>query len=329
MVDRDDIREMVSKIDLLEYASQSFQFTKRSGDNWFCSCPLHIDKTPSLSINEKENYFYCFSCGVHGDLIDWMRTFEGLSFNQAVEKVSQITGIEVKEHKRCESLRFYKQIRSAINKQNKKKDRIYLREDSYNKYLQKPPIEWLQEGISEEAIKRFNIRIDENANRIVYPVYDANFRYICPKGRTRFKNYKEMGINKYINYSKIGTTDFFVGMKENHEAILKSNKIIIFEGIKSVMKAYDWGYDYCVSAETSTLNDEQIKVLIKMAVKDVTIAFDSDVDITKIIESTKMLRRFTKVYIIKDKNGLLGEKEAPVDRGRSVFEKLLDERVEL
>ena len=182
-------------------------------------------------------------------------------------------------------------------------------------------------------MKIFNIRIDNEANRIIYPVYDKEFRLIGFKGRTRYENYKAIGIQKYMNYTKIGTTDFFVGMKEQYEKINQLKKVIIFEGIKSVMKAYDWGYDYTLAAETSCLNDEQIKILIQMGIKDITIAFDSDVDIKKIRESTTMLRKFANVFILRDRrfirDRLLGEKEAPVDRGREIFETLLAERRKL
>jgi len=32
------------------------------------SCPLHSDTSPSLKIYEKTQSFYCFSCGIHGDI---------------------------------------------------------------------------------------------------------------------------------------------------------------------------------------------------------------------------------------------------------------------
>ena len=34
--------------------------------NMIC-CPFHDDRTPSMKLNE--DYFYCFGCGVHGDVI--------------------------------------------------------------------------------------------------------------------------------------------------------------------------------------------------------------------------------------------------------------------
>ena len=39
------------------------ELTNRS---FFC-CPAHNDKKPSASINEKENYWHCFSCGCGGN----------------------------------------------------------------------------------------------------------------------------------------------------------------------------------------------------------------------------------------------------------------------
>ena len=34
--------------------------------NMIC-CPFHADRTPSMKLNE--DYFYCFGCGAHGDVI--------------------------------------------------------------------------------------------------------------------------------------------------------------------------------------------------------------------------------------------------------------------
>ena len=96
------------------------------------------------------------------------------------------------------------------------------------------------------------------------------------------------------------------------------------------MKAYGWGRDYSLSAETSYLNESQVKILIKLGIKDVTIAFDADVPMKKILDCTQLLRKFTNVYVIQDrrqkKDKLLGEKDSPVDRGKEIFEVLLSER---
>lgn len=332
--DSEALTELCQQVDLLEYASESMDFDKRGFDSYATHCPRHEDKTPSLFITPSKNLFYCQSCHCGGNLLNWLMTFEDLSFNDAVEKVGKLVGTDIRHLKQCSSLKVFQSLKRTLVPQNEGKvSREILAQSELDKFKKEYPQEWIDEGINPAVMDVFNIRIDERANRIVYPVYDKNFNLIGFKGRTRYDNYKLLRIQKYMNYTKIGTVDFFVGMKEQYEKITAIKKVIIFEGIKSVMKAYDWGYDYCLAAETSCLNEDQVKILIQMGIKDVTIAFDSDVDFTKVLESTETLRKFTNVYIIADRkyihNKLLGEKESPVDRGREIFETLLSERRKL
>ena len=201
--------------------------------------------------------------------------------------------------------------------------------DYLDKFSDEIPEEWLAEDMTEEALKTYNIRIDHNANRIVYPVFDSNNNFIGVKGRTRVKAYKELGLSKYMNYQKINTVDYFQGWQQAMQNNPKS--LIIFEGVKSCMKAYGWGITNTVAAETSNLSDGQVQLLIKHGFHEIVIAWDSDQTFKSIVTNPKiqMLKRFTIVSIIKDNNNLLGEKEAPVDKGERVFRELLDRRVQI
>lgn len=332
--DFEALREICSQIDLLDYAGQSMDFRRKGADSYAAHCPRHIDKTASLFITPSKNQFHCFSCGVSGSILQWLMIFEGMSFNDAIDKIGYLSGYDMSKLKQCTALKFYKSLQRLSSKpENKTSERTYLPESDLEQFSKELPKEWIDEGIAPDVMQRFNIRIDEKSNRIIYPIYDSEYKLIGFKGRTRFDNYKDMGLQKYINYTKIGTTDFFVGMKENHSAIEKNKSVIIFEGIKSVMKACGWGYENTVAAETSCLNKEQIKLLIKMGIREVNLAFDSDVATDKTIKSINGLKRFTNVFIIQDRKNkdrkLLGEKEAPVDRGREVFETLLNERIRI
>ena len=96
-----------------------------------------------------------------------------------------------------------------------------------------------------------------------------------------------------------------------------------------MMKIDGWGYHNVVSAETSTLNDYQIELLIRMMIKDVVIAFDKDVDLKKIVERVRLLKRFMNVYAVYDKWGLLQDKDSPCDRGEDVWRTLYERRIRL
>jgi len=51
----------------------------------FIPCPFHSDKTPSLYIYE--NSFYCFGCGVGGNVINFVRHYFNIGFMDAVRKI--------------------------------------------------------------------------------------------------------------------------------------------------------------------------------------------------------------------------------------------------
>ena len=53
--------------------------------NMIC-CPFHADRTPSMKLNE--DYFYCFGCGAHGDVINLAARLFGLSGYDAAKKLA-------------------------------------------------------------------------------------------------------------------------------------------------------------------------------------------------------------------------------------------------
>lgn len=54
----------------------------RSG---FILCPFHAEKSPSMRIYERD--YYCFGCGEHGDVLDFVQRMENISFREAFEKL--------------------------------------------------------------------------------------------------------------------------------------------------------------------------------------------------------------------------------------------------
>ena len=333
--DKEALRAMCEKVDLLEYASQTYDFHPKGSSGWACHCPRHVDKTPSLYIRPERDFFHCFSCGISGNIINWLIAFEHLSFPQALEKISQMSGVPLDNLEIPPIVAYYRQLNDAVRKSPENTSSIVrdvLPADYMNRFADEIPEEWIEEGIAPDIMKKYGIRIDKISNRIVYPLYDNAGNLVGVKGRTRFREYKDLGIPKYLPYNKLGVMDFFVGMKENRENILRKNEVIIFEGIKSGMKVEGWGYDNWLATETSWVNDEQTKILLRLGVKKIIVAYDSDVPPQKIRECTEILRRFSNIYFLPDPEGLLGgpsAKMSPCDKGQEVFEKLLQNQKKL
>lgn len=47
-------------------------------------CPFHEEKTPSFTVNPNKQYFHCFGCGAHGDVVDFIQKKHAVNFKQAL-----------------------------------------------------------------------------------------------------------------------------------------------------------------------------------------------------------------------------------------------------
>lgn len=320
--DQDALDRIKQSISLEDYISQYVDLRPRQG-NLFGICPFHNEDTPSFAVNPKEGYYHCFGCNCGGDIFTFMMKKEGLSFAEAVEKASNLAGINIDVFEKSETVDMMKRINKKVDSSTFEHKvisrKIY---DAYSDYIDDG---WVTEGIQPEMFKRYEIKLDNRKNRIIYPVYSNDNQLINIKGRTLYEDFKTLKIPKYINYYKVGCMDYLQGLHLTRDAIHQKNEVIIFEGIKSCMKAEGFGYHNVVSAETCKLTREQIKLLISLRC-NVIIAFDKDKKLSDFYDKgLKMLTRFTNVYYVNDEYNKLGspdEKNAPVDKGREVWEYL-------
>ena len=79
VIDKNDICDVIS-----EYAK-----LKRMGNRFAALCPLHNDKkSPSLSVSPDKQLFYCFGCGVGGDVIHFVRRINSIDYTEAVKMLA-------------------------------------------------------------------------------------------------------------------------------------------------------------------------------------------------------------------------------------------------
>ena len=78
----DVIKSRISMIDICK----TYGFNIQRG-NFIC-CPFHNEKTPSLKLYDGNRGFYCFGCGEHGSVIDFVMRYFGLDFKSAISKLN-------------------------------------------------------------------------------------------------------------------------------------------------------------------------------------------------------------------------------------------------
>ena len=67
----------------------------RAGREFKGCCPFHNEKTPSFYVNDDKQFYHCFGCGAHGDVIGFVMRHDNMSFPEAVENLAAQAGLQV------------------------------------------------------------------------------------------------------------------------------------------------------------------------------------------------------------------------------------------
>ena len=201
---------------------------------------------------------------------------------------------------------------------------------------------WLSEDIDYNVMVDFGVRFDMVRNRIVFPVIDHIGRLVG----IRVRNFNQSDIDAGRKYMPLWHNDelyncpkmmVVYGYYQNRQVIKKLKEVIVFEAEKSVLK-----YGSCftmnksVAVGGSAFSQYHGLILKEAGVETIVLAFDNDYseDGNRFYGLQKMLREAQKVKemgfkveLIYDWTGeYLGDKDAPIDLGRTVYSKLYRER---
>ena len=112
-ISQESIEAVKSAADIVSVAGEYVKLERRGQEFWGC-CPFHGEKTASLRLYD--DYFHCFGCGAHGDIISFVQKLKSISPLEAAKELADMTGISYSTEKtkpvrnaptRSELLRYY------------------------------------------------------------------------------------------------------------------------------------------------------------------------------------------------------------------------------
>ncbi|MGM0561258.1 MAG: DNA primase [Pseudomonadota bacterium] len=92
--DTDFLERLRDNLPVSEVVGRRVRLTRR-GREHSGLCPFHNEKTPSFTVNDDKQFYHCFGCGAHGDVIRFVMETEGLEFREAIEKLAPLCGLEI------------------------------------------------------------------------------------------------------------------------------------------------------------------------------------------------------------------------------------------
>lgn len=322
-----DLDDLIKSVDIVEYISQFVELEEKNGEFWGLS-PFKDEKTPSFSVRRETGSFFDFSSGIAGNILTFIRYYFNCSRRESFEKLKAYAGFEGKVYaprEKMDATRVCKLYQRQ--KTNEKAPAVsQFQQDCMLRYEKNDEklAGWEREGISRASLDKYEVYYDSFANRLVYPIRNLAGEIVNIGGRTLDPDWKSKEIRKYNYYAPWGKMTTVYGLYENRDAIKNRKEVIIFEGVKSVFMADTWGIHNCAALLTSHLSPFQMRALAKLGCR-VVFALDKEVDITKDHNISK-LRQYVNVEYIRDVDGLLDEKDAPVDKGKETFLRLYEKR---
>lgn len=303
MFSSSELQEIRNSVDIVDVVSSYINLTAH-GKNYFGVCPFHDDHSPSMCVSREKQIYTCFVCGATGNVFQFIKEYENISFTDAVRKVAQIGGIDVKiddiKTIKKESVLYdiynltNKLYQLNLNTNNGIKAREYLKmrginEDIIKEFgiglaLVKGNIASALEkkGFDEKDIIKSGL-VDKNnyglsdlyRNRIMFPLWDLQGKVVGFSGRI-FNG--EENAPKYINSRE--TEIFKKGelLYNYHRArneCRRKNEVIVMEGFMDVICAYTHGITNVVAAMGTAITSSNAHLISRMA-KNIILCFDGD-----------------------------------------------------
>lgn len=88
------LTELRDRLTLSDIIGRRMKLTRAGREHKGC-CPFHHEKTPSFTVNDDKQFYHCFGCGAHGDVLGFVMEHDNLSFIDAVEMLAAEAGMQV------------------------------------------------------------------------------------------------------------------------------------------------------------------------------------------------------------------------------------------
>ena len=305
LIPQNFIDDLISRSDIVEVINARVPL-KRKGKEFTACCPFHNEKTPSFTVSENKQFYYCFGCHAKGNVIGFLMDYEHLSYVDAIESLAADQHLDVPHENN-----------GQVDQQKQDKQPLYdiLKQASelYQKQLKisERAIDYLKKrGLSGEIAKQFKIgyapdgwdflishlgkskdhllalsktglivnkdnnkTYDRFRDRIIFPITDQRGRIIGFGGRIL-----DQGEPKYLNSPENAVFHKgyeLYGLYESKQALRKIDRIIVVEGYMDVVALAQHGINYAVASLGTATTTEQIQKTFRTT-HEIIFCYDGD-----------------------------------------------------
>ncbi len=287
---------------------------RRAGRNFKGRSPWGVDKTPSFMVSPDKGIWHDFSANKGGDIFSFIMEVEGISFREALEKLAQQAGVELKKYGGDD--------RALTERKRRLKELLELSCKYYQFCLTKSPVAWKyavdKRAMTKGTLENFRIGYAPNQGQALVQfltrrgykmaeLEDAGllnrFQKDLFRGRMMVPFIDTMGVigytarilgkgePKYLNTPEtilFNKSRFVFGLAQAKEAIRQNGYVVIVEGNMDVISSHQAGVREAVATSGTAMTELHLKLLSRLT-DDVRLAYDGDVAGMKATERAIMM----------------------------------------
>lgn len=310
-IPRNVIDEIRNSVDIGDVIGRYVQL-HQAGKNLIGLCPFHDEKTPSFSVNEEKQFFYCFGCHRSGNVFQFLMELKHIDFVDAVKEIANDSNIKIPEQ-------YVSVPAKPLNNENRQLFDLHDKAAKlYHHILVNTPagqvaLNYLKKrGMSEKLIEQFGLgyapdqRIlkpffqqqkvdyqllrksglfsedqqgelrDRFIERIMYPIKNGQGQVIAFSGR--LIDASKTNLPKYLNSPEtpiFNKRRILFNFDVARKAARKDGRLYLFEGFMDVISAFAAGIENGIASMGTSFTEEQVAI-IGRATKQLDICYDGD-----------------------------------------------------
>lgn len=300
------IENVKSKLDIVDVIGSYITLTK-AGINYKGICPFHNDSHPSMMVSKTRQTYHCFVCGEHGDVLEFLKKYNQITFPEALRMACKLADVEFPEqeatpeentaYKLLESRRIAIAAAAKFYQGNLSQAESFLKRRGYD-YTDKTLAEYGvgYAPVGNVAMKHltengYNLQVltdvgvlgksqdgrsyDFFRDRVLFPFYDVSGRIVAFSGRIVTPN---DNAGKYVN---TGETPIFrkgqhiFGLFQAKRAIAKEGFAYLVEGQFDVITLHKYGVENVIGGSGTAFTDDQVRLIMRFT-QSVVMIYDAD-----------------------------------------------------
>jgi DNA primase len=302
------VDQLKSAVDIVTVIGEYVRLRKASAYRYTGLCPFHSEKTPSFSVHASKQFYHCFGCHAHGDVLKFVMEIEGVSFYEALKSLAERYGIPMpkrsqfsdEDSRRRAALYRMHELAQENFRQNLRgaageAARAYLerrgvRPESIDEFglgyaersgralvrlFEQQGFDAAQAEASGLALRRQDGSLyDRFRNRLMFPIHNEKGTIIAYGGRAleAEDNPKYMNSPETPIYKK---SHVLYNLHRAKDAIRKEDRAILVEGYMDAIGVTAAGFGPVVASCGTALTTQQVQIL-KRHSQNIVVNFDPD-----------------------------------------------------